>query len=120
MATETLHFESARLAQQLYNNEPANLHLMEKELQVKATSREGWIRLEGEESAVERAKQVFVQLEHGLKTGTVVKNRDFSYALEVVQEEGSRGAGGDACRKGADLHSKTGRDPQNSGTAQVY
>lgn len=93
MATETLHFESARLAQQLYNNEPANLHLMEKELQVKATSREGWIRLEGEESAVERAKQVFVQLEHGLKTGTVVKNRDFSYALEVVQEEGAEALG---------------------------
>ena len=39
MLTETLHFESARIAQQLYNNDPRNLSVMEKELAVKATCR---------------------------------------------------------------------------------
>ena len=47
MATETLHFENARFAQQLYNHEPRNLTSLETELGVKATSREGWIKLEG-------------------------------------------------------------------------
>ncbi len=48
MPTETLHFENARVAQQLYNNDPRNLQALEHQLGVKATSREGWIKLEGE------------------------------------------------------------------------
>ena len=51
MATETLHFENARFAQQLFNNEPRNLQSLESELGVKATAREGWIKLEGEADA---------------------------------------------------------------------
>ncbi len=47
MASETLHFENARLAQQLFNNDIRNLQSLEHELGVKATSREGWIKLEG-------------------------------------------------------------------------
>ena len=47
MASETLHFENARLAQQLFNNDPKNLHALETELDVKATSREDWIKLDG-------------------------------------------------------------------------
>jgi phosphate starvation-inducible PhoH-like protein len=88
MATETLHFESARLAQQLYNNDPKNLAVLERELTIKATNREGWIKLEGEPEAIERAKHVFQQLETSLKLGSPVKNRDFAYAIEVVKQEG--------------------------------
>src|SRR5208283_3972140 len=47
MATETLHFENARFAQQLFNHEPRNLQALETELGVKATAREGWIKLDG-------------------------------------------------------------------------
>jgi phosphate starvation-inducible PhoH-like protein len=88
MRTETLHFESARLAQQLYNNDPRNLTSVEQQLSVKATSREGWIKLEGTSEAVECAKQLFQQLEGAVKSGGTVRNRDFAYALEVVQNEG--------------------------------
>ena len=88
MPTETLHFESARLAQQLYNNDPRNLACVEQQLSVKATSREGWIKLEGSPEAVECAKQLFQQLEGAVKSGGTVRNRDFAYALEVVQNEG--------------------------------
>jgi phosphate starvation-inducible protein PhoH len=56
VATETLHFENARAAQQLFNHEPRNLQSLETELGVKATAREGWIKLEGEADAIERAK----------------------------------------------------------------
>ena len=89
MATETLHFENARFAQQLFNNEPRNLQSLETELGVKATSREGWIKLEGQADAIERAKHLFVSLETLLKAGTPVRNREFSHALNVVKHEGT-------------------------------
>lgn len=88
MATETLHFENARFAQQLFNNEPRNLQSLESELGVKATAREGWIKLEGAVDAIERAKHLFISLETLLKAGTPVRNRDFNHALNVVRHEG--------------------------------
>jgi phosphate starvation-inducible PhoH-like protein len=88
VATETLHFESARFAQQLYNNEPRNLASLETELGVKATSREGWIKLEGAAEAIEKARHLFSSLESLLKAGSAVKNREFMHALNVVKHEG--------------------------------
>ena len=67
MATETLHFENARLAQQLFNHEPRNLQALETELGVKATAREGWIKLDGPPDGIERAKQLFVSLQNLLQ-----------------------------------------------------
>ncbi|TAK97251.1 MAG: PhoH family protein [Verrucomicrobia bacterium] len=88
MPTETLHFENARVAQQLYNNEPRNLAALETELGVKATCREGWIKLDGAADAVERAKHLFISLESSLKAGAPVRNREFTHALNVVKHEG--------------------------------
>ena len=81
MATETLHFENARAAQQLFNHEPRNLQSLETELGVKATAREGWIKLEGEADAIERAKNLFGSLETMLKAGSQIRNREFAHAL---------------------------------------
>jgi phosphate starvation-inducible PhoH-like protein len=88
MATETLHFENARLAQQLFNNDPRNLQALGQQLGVHATAREGWIKLEGETDAIDRAKQLFLLLENSLKAGAPVRNRDFSHALNIVKHEG--------------------------------
>src|SRR5438094_4581017 len=88
MPTETLHFENARLAQQLYNNDPRNLQALEDQLGVKATSREGWIKLEGEPEALGHAKHLFLLLEDAVKAGTPVRNREFSHALNIVRQEG--------------------------------
>ena len=89
MATETLHYENARFAQQLFNHEPRNLALLETELGVKATAREGWIKLDGTAENIERAKHFFTSLENMLKAGTPVKNREFTHALQVVKHEGA-------------------------------
>src|SRR5882672_1169824 len=88
MPTETLHFENARVAQQLFNNDTRNLQALEQQLGVKATSREEWIKLDGEAAAIDRAKQLFLLLEGSLKAGSPVRNRDFSHALNIVREEG--------------------------------
>lgn len=88
MAEETLHFENARIAQQLYNGDARNLAGLERHLGVKATNREGWIRLEGEADGLERAKNLFLLLENSLKAGTPIRNREFLHALKVVRDEG--------------------------------
>ena len=88
MASETLHFENARVAQQLFNNDPRNLQALESQLGVKATSREGWIKLEGSADAIERAKHLFLSLEGSLKAGTSIRSRDFTHALNIVKTEG--------------------------------
>ena len=91
MASETLHFENARITQQLFNNDLHNLQSVEQQLGVKVTSREGWIRNSmGEQSdAIERAKQLFLLLENSIKAGTPVRNREFAHALTVVTNEGA-------------------------------
>jgi phosphate starvation-inducible PhoH-like protein len=88
MPVETLHFENARLAQQLFNHEPRNLQALEDQLGVKATSREGWIKLEGPAADIERAKHLFISLESSLKAGSPVRNREFMQALNIVKHEG--------------------------------
>jgi phosphate starvation-inducible PhoH-like protein len=88
MPSETLHFENARFAQQLLNNDAQTLHTLEQILGVKATTREGWIKLEGSEEAIGHAKQLFQILESSLKAGNPVRGRDFSHALSVVQNDG--------------------------------
>jgi phosphate starvation-inducible PhoH-like protein len=87
--TETLHFENARVAQQLYNNDPRNLQAVEQQLGVKATSRDDWIKLEGPADEIESARQLFLLLENSVKAGTPVRNRDFSHALSIVKNEGA-------------------------------
>ncbi|MGD1086133.1 MAG: PhoH family protein [Verrucomicrobiota bacterium] len=88
MATKTLHFENARLAQQLFNNDPRNLQALDQELCVKAVAREDWIKLEGRDEDLERARQMFELLENSLKAGGVVRNREFAQALSVVKNDG--------------------------------
>jgi len=88
MATETLHFENARIAQQLFSNDLRNLQMLDDELAVKATARDGWIRLEGAAEAIDRAKHLFQNLESSIKAGSPVRNREFAYALNVVKHEG--------------------------------
>ena len=86
---EILHFESARQAQALFHNDPKNLQAVEKALGVKATSREGWIKLEGAIDAVGRARRMFELLDESLKAGQTVRGKEFAYALNVVQHEGT-------------------------------
>jgi phosphate starvation-inducible PhoH-like protein len=89
MPTETLHYETARHAQQLFNSDPKNLKLLEEQLDVKATSREGWIKLEGDQEKIDRARKIFQYLEETIKSGAPLRNREFAYALNVAQHDGA-------------------------------
>ena len=92
--TSTLHYDNARIAQQLFNNNPKNLQMLEACLGVKATSRDGWIKLDGDEAGVATATGLFQSLENAVKAGVVVRNRDFAYALNIVASDGAEALNG--------------------------
>ena len=83
MPTETLHFENARVAQQLFNHDPRNLQSLETQLGVKATSREGWIKLDGEADAIERVKHLFLMLDNSIKAGPDSCSRSCSSSIYI-------------------------------------
>ncbi len=89
MPTITLTFDSARQAQQLFDNEPQNLKLLKEQLEVNATAREGWIKLEGEEDALNHAREVFNSLRQQLDSGQRPRQREILKAIETVKENGT-------------------------------
>src|SRR5947199_37345 len=84
--TRTLHFENARLLQSLYANDLKLLKSLEDSLGVKVTTREGWVKLEGEPEKIDKAQRVFDQLEEAQKNGVPIQKHEFQYALNSVSE----------------------------------
>src|SRR5437879_8655945 len=87
--TRTLQLENARQRQSLYANELKLLQSLEDSLGVKVTTREGWVKLEGEPEKIDKAQRVFDQLEEAQKKGVPIQRHEFQYALNSVSE--SRG-----------------------------
>ena len=84
--TRTLHFDNARQLQSLYANDLQLLKRMEDSLGVKVTTREGWVKLEGEPEKIQKAERVFNQLEEAQKKGVPIQKHEFQYALNSVTE----------------------------------
>ena len=84
--TRTLQFESARALQALYANDLKLLKTLEDSLGVKVTTREGWVKLEGEPSHIDKAQRVFNQLEDARQQGVDIHKHEFNYALNSVSE----------------------------------
>jgi phosphate starvation-inducible protein PhoH and related proteins len=85
-ATQTFEFESARVLGALFLNNLHNLQIIEEAFGVKITTREGWLRVEGEEEAVEKTGRMFRQLEDARRGGLSIRKYEFNYALRAVQE----------------------------------
>ena len=84
--TRTLQFESARALQSLYANDLKLLKTLEDSLGVKVTTREGWVKIEGEPAQLDRAQGVFNQLEQARQKGIDIHKHEFHYALNSVNE----------------------------------
>jgi phosphate starvation-inducible PhoH-like protein len=84
--TRTLEFESPRALQSLYANDLKLLKTMEDSLGVKVTTREGWVKIEGEPARIDQAQRVFDQLEQARQKGVDIHKHEFSYALSAVTE----------------------------------
>jgi phosphate starvation-inducible protein PhoH and related proteins len=84
--TETLEFENARTLQNLYANDIKLLQVLEERLGLKLTTRDGWLRLEGDREKIEMARRVFYQLEEARQRGIQIRRHEFTYALDSVIE----------------------------------
>jgi len=84
--SQTLQFENARAVQALYAGDLKLLKNLEETLAVRLTTREGWVRIEGEPPNIERAKAVFDQLERARQSGMPIRRHEFGYALRSVTE----------------------------------
>ena len=89
METITLQYENAREAQKLFDNNPTNLRLVQDEIGVTVTSRDGWIKLEGDEKPLEQAKDVFNSLQGLINSGQPPHRLDIIRAIETVKDSGS-------------------------------
>jgi phosphate starvation-inducible PhoH-like protein len=87
--SETLQFDNARTLQNLYANDFKLLQALEEKLAVKVTTRDGWLRVEGERPNIEKTRRVFNQLEEARHHGVQIRRHEFQYALDSVTE-GSR------------------------------
>lgn len=85
--SETLQFENGRALQNLYANDLRLLHTLEEKLGVKVTTRDGWLRLEGERDNINKARQVFDQLEQARLRGMQIQRHEFQYALDSVSDK---------------------------------
>src|SRR5205809_4838408 len=84
--TRTLQFKSTRTFKSIYASDIELLKTLEDSLGVKVTTREGWVKLEGDPSRVDKAQQVFEQLEKARQQGVDIQKHEFNYAVNAVTE----------------------------------
>tara|TARA_B100000427_G_scaffold321815_1_gene322941 strand:- start:676 stop:1632 length:957 start_codon:yes stop_codon:yes gene_type:complete len=86
MPSITIQLDSAREAHELYNNDPSNLKLIQDQTGVKVTSRDGWIKLDGDKKTIERVEHLFHSLHALLKSGTNPSTQDITKTLELFHD----------------------------------
>ena len=84
--TETLDFQSARAVQAVIGNDLRNLHLLEERVGIKATTRDGWIKLEGTKAAVQRARQVLDNLRDAQAKGLSIRRHEIQFAIDSLEK----------------------------------
>ena len=83
---QTFEFESARVLGQLFLNDLANLRTVEQTLDVKITTREGWLRVEGSADDVAATGKMFRQLDDARRAGLTLRRYEFNYALRGARD----------------------------------
>lgn len=83
-ASFTLEFENARALNAVYGGDEKLLSDLEKAINVRVTARDGWLKVEGDPEAIDKAKKVFAQLESAAKKGLPIRRSEFHYALQSI------------------------------------
>jgi phosphate starvation-inducible PhoH-like protein len=95
MPVVTLEFETPQFLHSLIGGDMSRLKLLEKRAGVKITTREGWLKIDGEDpAAIEKAAAVISQLESACRAGTRIDSHFFRVAVEsVLGQEGATEGG---------------------------
>jgi phosphate starvation-inducible PhoH-like protein len=87
----TLQFESGRILQSLFGNDLGLLKSLEPALGVRLTTREGWLRVEGDAGQIQKVRKLFQQLDAARQNGMPIRRQEFQYAVRVLEEPDSAG-----------------------------
>lgn len=87
MPVETLNYETPQFLQKLIGNDLGSLRLVAESFGINVTSREGWVRLEGDQDKITSARDVFVQLEKVRRQGGDISFAMVRLVIESVQRE---------------------------------
>ena len=82
----TIQFENAREMQDITGRRGEQLPRIGRELGVRLTGRDTWVRIEGEESAVTRATRFFERLRAARREGNAIREHTITYALRAFSE----------------------------------
>ena len=83
-----MEFENARALQEHYAGDEGLLRRMEQVFGVRITTRDGWLKIEGSDTDLLRAKQLFEKLGRLRSSGAVIGREEFLYALEKSGSDG--------------------------------
>ena len=83
MEPEILEFESPHFLQSLFANDLSLLKELEEALSVRVTTRDGWMKFEGEAANVSSAQGVLRDLESARRQGADISSQAFRFALEA-------------------------------------
>ena len=115
--TDTLHYDNARVLSALCANDLGLLRVLEEKIGVKVTSREGWVKFEGEPEKVARARRVFEQLDQARQNGVTIRKHEFMYALRSVAEPQGEAAPNLTSLASVKIQTSTKRPPVVAKTA---
>ncbi len=87
MPTETLEYESPHFLQSLFAHDVSLLKLVEDAFGLTVTTRDGWLRLQGNKNDIDQAREIFSELETARRNGGQISSHTFRYALENREEE---------------------------------
>ncbi len=87
MPVETLTYETPQFLQKMIGHDPASLRAVGEAFDVQITSRDAWVRLEGDQPALAAAREVFVQLEKVRRRGGDITPAMIRLVAESVQAE---------------------------------
>jgi phosphate starvation-inducible PhoH-like protein len=89
--SETLNFENARALSNLYAGDDVLLREVEKSFDVRLTSRDGWLKIDGETANVEKAQKLFQQLHLATQKGVKIRRQEFRFSLnQILNSNGLR------------------------------
>jgi phosphate starvation-inducible PhoH-like protein len=86
MTETTIHFDSAREAQDVCGRHDEFLPLMEEAFGVQIVSRDLWLRLEGDEEAVRKAEKLVAVLRNARNAGALLREHSVLFAIKAFHE----------------------------------
>jgi phosphate starvation-inducible PhoH-like protein len=86
MPSATLTYETPQFLHSLLGNDIAHLRALGEAFNVRVTSRDGWVKLEGEDAGIEATKLVLTELEKMRRSGADVNAATFRLVVDHVKQ----------------------------------